>query len=100
MTTGLFTVVIVAYLVWVAVSSYRKQVAKPEHSGRTLLPNTLASEPPKPIYLGLRNQVLQGSSAKLGLKLPPDLAWAVLMDMGVSSATAAVMASAGGTASI
>jgi hypothetical protein len=60
------------------------------------------SAPPKGIYLGLRNQMLQGSRAKFGLPAPqrPEEPWGVVMDWGVTSAIATVVALSDGTASV
>lgn len=54
------------------------------------------------IYLGLRKQVLSGSSAQMGQSptLGPNEPWAVLMDMSIPHRTATIAAFADGTASI
>ena len=53
-------------------------------------------------YLGLRQQALTGSSAKMGqpATIGPNDTWAVLMDIPISPGTATIVAFADGTASI
>jgi hypothetical protein len=64
---------------------------------------TQAAPPdPKSIYLGLRGQALNLKREKIGLPTPskPTQPWAALMDWGLSSGTATVVAIADGTASV
>src|ERR1700743_3655134 len=52
-------------------------------------------------YLGLRNQALTGSSAKMGQPITgPNEPWAVLMDQPAGDRTATIVSYADGTASI
>ncbi|HEY6253823.1 MAG TPA: hypothetical protein VI685_28025 [Candidatus Angelobacter sp.] len=55
-----------------------------------------------PVYMSLRNQLLQGSRAQLGLPATsaPAEPWAALMEMGTPEGTATVVAVSDGTASI
>ena len=57
---------------------------------------------PASVYLGLRNQILQGSRAKLNLaaSTTPTEPWAAVMDLGMSNGTATIVAVADGNASI
>ena len=57
---------------------------------------------PASVYLGLRNQRLQGSRAKLNLaaSTTPTEPWAAVMDLGMSNGTATIVAVADGSASI
>jgi len=57
---------------------------------------------PKNIYMGLREQALNLKREKIGLPTPtkPTQPWAALMDWGMGSGTATVVAIADGTASV
>jgi hypothetical protein len=82
-----FTLVIIIY-VW----QNRKDLA---FSRRSAYP------PAKGIYLGLRNQILQGSRATFNLpQTTPTQPWGVVMDWGVTEGLATAVALSDGTASI
>jgi hypothetical protein len=62
-----------------------------------------ASQPaPNDVYMGLRNQTLEGSRAKFGLVATskPTEPWGVLMDWGVSDGSATVVTLSDGNASV
>jgi hypothetical protein len=66
------------------------------------VPKHPAYPPSKDVYLGLRNQILQGSRVKFGLPQTsaPTQPWGVVMDWGVTKAVATAVALSDGTASI
>jgi hypothetical protein len=84
--------ILVAILILVLWSSIRSRV----QAGRA------PAVPPKDVYLGLRNQMLQGSRAKFGLPATQAVAepWGVVMDWGVTRGTATVVALSDGSASL
>jgi len=60
------------------------------------------SELPKDVYLGLRDQMLQGSRAKFGIAATSgaDEPWGIVMDWGVTNGSATVVALSDGSASV
>jgi hypothetical protein len=97
-TTLVVLVILIALFAWISPKILSKSrqadgsTSSREASG-TALSNT---------YLGLRNQMLQASRAKLGLPATskPTEPWGVLMDWGVPKGTATVVAMSDGSASV
>lgn len=95
MTGRIFAALILSTWVGVAVRYFLPK-AKAQQSSIS------APEQGMSIYLGFRNQVLTGSSAKMGQPpvIGPTHPWAVVMDMPIGANEATIAAFADGTASI
>lgn len=93
---GLLIAVILILIVYVIARSRRS-------SGSAKAPPTIDPKPsPETVYQGLRNMVLCGTRERFGLgpTSSPNEPWGVVMDWGVTSGTATVMALSDGSASI
>lgn len=97
MNTGLLIAVILIVIVYVIARSRSRDSVKRE---------TQPASEPKPsaetVYQGLRNMVLYGTRERFELGPTPhaDDPWGVVMDWGVPTGTATVMALSDGSASI
>jgi hypothetical protein len=93
------TIVVLAAIVtiWLVTRS-RAQVSTVTKTG----PAKATPADSKEVYSGLRNTILQGSPAKLGLPATskPTEPWGVVMDWGKEGGTATVVALSDGSASI
>ncbi|HEU5401966.1 MAG TPA: hypothetical protein VFU86_11450 [Terriglobales bacterium] len=96
MNTGLLIAVILILIVYVIARSRRSPAS---HETQT---KTEPKPSPETVYQGLRNMVLCGTRERFGL--PPTSSpaepWGAVMDWGVPSGTATVMALSDGSASI
>jgi hypothetical protein len=70
--------------------------------GRAQAQTAKSSIPPKEVFEGLRNQALKASRQTIGLSAPPisSQAWGIVMDWGMVSGTATIVAFSDGSASI
>lgn len=94
--TGLLIAVILILIVYVVARSRRN--SNPAKTKPMIEPGPS----PQIVYQGLRNMVLCGTRERFGLgpTSSPTEPWGVVMDWGVSGATATVMALSDGSASI
>jgi hypothetical protein len=96
MNTGLLIAVILVLIVYV--------IARSRRSPTSFETQPLGEPKPSPetVYQGLRNMVLCGTRDRFGLAptSSPTEPWGVVMDWGVPSGTATVMALSDGSASI
>lgn len=97
MNTGLLIAVILIMIVYVIARSRTRQ-SEPQKAGPAIEPQPS----PETVYQGLRNMVLCGTRERFGLAhtSSPTEPWGVVMDWGVPSGTATVMALSDGSASI
>ncbi len=94
-----FSWTLVALIVLVAIRIVLTRLRRKRNSPSDQQPTKRDAKPDT--YSGLRNLILQGSRQKFGLPpASPAEPYGVLMDWGVSSGTASVVAMADGTASI
>jgi hypothetical protein len=96
MNSGLLIAVILVLIVYVIARSRRSPTS------RETRPAIEPKPSPETVYQGLRNMVLCGTRDRFGLAptSSPIEPWGVVMDWGVSSGTATVMALSDGSASI
>ena len=94
-----FSWTLVALIVLVAIRIVLTRLRRKRNSPSDQQPTKRDARPET--YSGLRNLILQGSRQKFGLPpASPAEPYGVLMDWGVSSGTASVVAMADGTATI
>lgn len=96
MNTGLLIAVILILIVYVIARSRRSPAS------REMQPRIEPKPSSEIVYQGLRNMVLCGTRERFGLASTsnPSEPWGVVMDWGVPSGTATVMALSDGSASI
>ncbi len=96
MNSGLLIAVILVLIVYVIVRSRRSPASKEAEGTAEPKPST------ETVYQGLRNMVLCGTRDRFGLAPTASSTepWGVVMDWGVPSGTATVMALSDGSASI
>jgi hypothetical protein len=97
MSSGLLIAIILVAVVYLIARLRRQSPASPKPE-----PVIQAKPSPEVVYQGLRNMVLCGTRERFGLAPPttPNEPWGVVMDWGVPTGTATVMALSDGSASI